>query len=1494
MLALFVGWQTDAQVNAYTFSSAVATYVPITGGTVAASGSAIDEDEITIALPSPFTFNNYAYNSVTMSANGRLYLGDFESETAPTGIIVTLGSNLIASVATAEMRWQQIGDEMIFQWKDLRRKINSNSERFNFQARLNLSDNTVKMVYGDFTDVSATTTYGNFPTVGLRGSDSEDFFYRRLTATTPDSDPSWDDTTHANSSDQNVRLTSSDPVTIPESGLTYSWTPPTNVINLAVSKFTITEDSFCPVTGVPLKMTIKNVTVYPIDLALHPATLTIVVSGASSHTFTQLIDSGTLEANAELEVTLSNGTDFTAAGYHGIQANVEVDGDIATNDNQVNSSLTIRPVLPAPFEESFETTAQPQDWIIYSDWGISATHGKTTNGLHKRFNVIGSSFQLPTVGAVGASDFFEFDFRAVNTTGYPAFPASTYWGRLTISVSTDCGKTFTDIAEISPDNYNATTEWTRKSFPLAAYAGQNVMILVSNRWIVGDYFLDFDNFSIKSNGAPPPTLCAEVITPANDAENIMTGNVTLNWMAATGGSPATSYDVYFGTSPSNLALIGNTTQTSQIVQANAPGTPYYWKIVAQSADGGAAADCPVWSFTTCEGTTWYQDLDQDTYGNPSVSFLSCQQPIGYVANNGDCDDNNPTLFQSFDFYADTDGDGFGAGSLESACAVDANTPPVGYALNDTDCNDNDATMHESFSFYVDADGDGFGTGTAVLVCSVNANMPPIGYSLNNTDCDDTHAARYRTFPFYADADGDGYGAGDVVMICHANGTVPPPGYSTINTDCDDQNPLIYRAALMYVDADHDNYSVGAGEVKCYGLSLPAGYSLISNGEDCNDNNAGLHSEFPFYTDNDGDGYGAGVLVNVCAASAFVAPAGYSLLGTDCDDTDASVRQQFPFYADTDGDGYGAGSAVIACAANANTPPVGFAANGTDCNDNDALVYRSTVLYIDADNDGYTAGSVMVCYGDDIPFGYRAASNGSDCDDNDALVYRLVTLYHDADADGYTSGSAGTNCIGVQVPTSFSLTENGTDCDDSNALVYRTVAVYTDADQDGYTLGNRLDICAGATIPSGFSVTSLGTDCNDNNASINPSAAEIPNDGIDNNCNGQTDENGAEITTQLLPAACGSTLAAINSLIGINTSYAGNSATTAYRIKLTHGAQVQTIEKTVPHFSLMQFASYDYATTYTVAIELQQNGVWSGYYGPNCQISSPAIIAVGGSAAVVPAQCGSQLANINTLIATTSLQGVSGYRFRVTNLTDPAGPNAVQVIDRSLHWFSLQMLQRYNYGTTYKIEVAVKTTGAFGLFGQPCEVTSPAVPALANCGAMVPKNTSPVATNSVSGATQYRFMVTRMSDGAVVNIDRNTNFFTLNSLQNLLVDGASYSVKVAVMTAGNWSPFGSACVIVAPGGNGSTVISESDAAAKTMTVVAHPNPFVHDFNLSVQTDNNQNVTVKVYDLWGRPLESATVEMNVGHEVKLGGSYPAGTYHVIISQGESIKTLHVIKR
>jgi hypothetical protein len=158
---------------------------------------------------------------------------------------------------------------------------------------------------------------------------------------------------------------------------------------------------------------------------------------------------------------------------------------------------------------------------------------------------------------------------------------------------------------------------------------------------------------------------------------------------------------------------------------------------------------------------WYLDADNDGYfvgtqlsaASPGVGWTSVLPAGG----SGDCDDADPAKYTTFSFYADTDGDGFGAGSLVSGlCAVSSSAPPSGYSVNNTDCSPSDNTQWQSASFYTDADGDAYYVGSAQTLC-YGATLPA-GYVLTSqglgTDCDDSNASIWRMGNFYIDADGD--------------------------------------------------------------------------------------------------------------------------------------------------------------------------------------------------------------------------------------------------------------------------------------------------------------------------------------------------------------------------------------------------------------------------------------------------------------------------------------------------------------------------------------------------------------------------------------------------------------------------------------------------------------------------------------------------------------------------------------------------------------------
>ncbi|PJE76884.1 hypothetical protein COV05_01665 [Candidatus Uhrbacteria bacterium CG10_big_fil_rev_8_21_14_0_10_48_16] len=211
-------------------------------------------------------------------------------------------------------------------------------------------------------------------------------------------------------------------------------------------------------------------------------------------------------------------------------------------------------------------------------------------------------------------------------------------------------------------------------------------------------------------------------------------------------------------------------------------------------------------------------------------------------------------------------------------------------------------------------------------------------------------------------------------------------------------------------------------------------------------------------------------------------------GPDCDDGDQDVGEPTIWYNDVDQDGFGGETQETACSA-----PPNFVDHNGDCDDTSELVHPDAIevcngyddncdggiddeniptWYADVDTDGYgdLANSQESC---DEPTGY--VDNSDDCDDGDATV----------------------NPEGVEI------CDDGID-QDCNGIIDDadgSVTWYADADGDSYgDPENLLATCV--ENPEGY--VSNANDCDDSEADVNPSAVEICDDLIDNNCNGETD------------------------------------------------------------------------------------------------------------------------------------------------------------------------------------------------------------------------------------------------------------------------------------------------------------------------------------------------------------------------------------------------------
>ena len=309
-----------------------------------------------------------------------------------------------------------------------------------------------------------------------------------------------------------------------------------------------------------------------------------------------------------------------------------------------------------------------------------------------------------------------------------------------------------------------------------------------------------------------------------------------------------------------------------------------------------------------------------------------------------------------------------------------------------------------------------------------------------------------------------------------------------------------------------------------------------------------------------------------------------------------------------------------------------------------------------------------------------------------------------------------------------------------------------------------------------------------------------------------------MTSSLQSVSCGATLTAMGSLVYTDI----NLSATAYRFKVVNNTtgDIQYVDNNQHWFALNWLSSYDYSTAYTISVQLQIAGVWVGYYGTTCVVNSPDITSSTGTLQLVSSQCGATLPSIATVIYTSVQSGATGYRFRITDVTVGAtGANLVQEKERSYHWFTLSMLSRYNYGSTYMVEVAVKTTGGYTGYGSPCYVNTPASPMLNSCGAVIPTSRTLVYTAITKSVTQYRFQVTRVSDQSARTFDTGRFWFSFKVNMPGYTPSVAYSVRVAVMTSGTWSPFGDACEITSPAIPRTDINAEFD-----FTATVFPNPY----------------------------------------------------------------------
>jgi hypothetical protein len=234
LLTIFIFFILINNLNAqvatkYSFTQTAGTYTAISGGTVLWSGTFDNEVSDPIAIPT-FMFDGELYTSLFITSNGFLTFGTepLDNNFTPIsntaiykGAISAFGRDVSnAESGSPEVRYQQVGNEFIIQWQDVRR-LNIAGEIISFQIRLNTSDNSIKVVYGGTITSGSNTTY---PQVGLRGPNNT-FATNVNNRTIAAAGGNWINSGNGISNASTMYFNSATPATVPSPGLTYTWTP---------------------------------------------------------------------------------------------------------------------------------------------------------------------------------------------------------------------------------------------------------------------------------------------------------------------------------------------------------------------------------------------------------------------------------------------------------------------------------------------------------------------------------------------------------------------------------------------------------------------------------------------------------------------------------------------------------------------------------------------------------------------------------------------------------------------------------------------------------------------------------------------------------------------------------------------------------------------------------------------------------------------------------------------------------------------------------------------------------------------------------------------------------------------------------------------------------------------------------------------------------------------------------------------------------------------
>ncbi|HXB41937.1 MAG TPA: choice-of-anchor tandem repeat GloVer-containing protein [Bacteroidia bacterium] len=454
------------------------------------------------------------------------------------------------------------------------------------------------------------------------------------------------------------------------------------------------------------------------------------------------------------------------------------------------------------------------------------------------------------------------------------------------------------------------------------------------------------------------------------------------------------------------------------------------------------------------------------------------------------------------------------------------------------------------------------------------------------------------------------------------------------------------------------------------------------------------------------------------------------------------------------------------------------------------------------------------------------------------------------ASTYTWSSGVSDGVAFSPPSTQTYTVTGTDvngCVNTNTITVTVNATPTVNVSGTMTITTGNSTTLTATGASTYSWTP-GTGLNaTTGATVVANPTVTTNYTVTGTSSGCTNTKAFTITvgyTKLQAVYCGITETAFNQSL---YCVAVNNATN-YRYEITdlsnNSVVIYPRGNYLTNLQLDWLSTTTYARTYSIRVAAFVSGNWSSY-GTSCTVTTPAAPAT----QLAAGSCGITESTLNQSLYCNAIAGAANYRYEITDLSN----NNVVIYPRGNYLTNFQMdwLSSTAYARTYRIRIATNVGGVWFNYGPACTVTTPGLPTTqlqaSSCGITEAAFNQTLNCVAMSGATNYRYEITDLSNNSVVTYIRG------NYLTNLQLDWLStttyartYSIRVAAYHNGAWGSYGSACTVTTPAAPVTQLQPSScNITEATTSQVLYCNAVTGANNYKYELTNQSNGNVTTY-------------------------------------------------